>query len=278
MGLNGAPARIHVLFARDSEKAVVVRRGPSKSVCTVAWNRRNDTFALGQWFHGRIYERRSDLSPDGKYLIYFASDGCWNSYLKGSWTAISRAPYLKAIGLWAKGDCWNGGGLFTSPNRYWLNDGCGHDLRLAPTKLEREDRYPGAGGYGGECPGVYYLRLQRDGWRFQGKQGAGRLNEFAVFDKEMGDSWVLRKLAHETLANSTQGRGCYFDEHELHNVGSDEIIRCPDWQWAEVDRNRLVWAQHGKLFTSSLPKSGLPEPTELHDFNDKVFQALEAPY
>ena len=139
MGLNGAPARIHVLFARDSEKAVVVRRGPSKSVCTVAWNRRNDTFALGQWFHGRIYERRSDLSPDGKYLIYFASDGCWNSDLKGSWTAISRAPYLKAIGLWAKGDCWNGGGLFTSPNRYWLNDGCGHDLRLAPTKLEREE-------------------------------------------------------------------------------------------------------------------------------------------
>ena len=102
-------ARIHILLASDAPMGVVIRRGPSKSVATMLWNRRNDTFELGQWLKGRIYERRSDLSPDGKHLIYFALNGKWQSTVGGSWTAISRAPYLKAIALFAKGDGWHGG-------------------------------------------------------------------------------------------------------------------------------------------------------------------------
>src|SRR5919198_4444283 len=92
-------ARIHALLASEAPLGVVIRRGPSKQVCTVLWDRRRDEFRLGQWLRGRIYERRSDLSPDGKHLIYFAMNGRWNSEAKGSWTAISRAPYLKALAL-----------------------------------------------------------------------------------------------------------------------------------------------------------------------------------
>src|SRR6267378_7912415 len=58
------PARLHVLLAREAKIGLVIRRGPSKSVCTVLWNRERDTFKLGQWMRGRIYERRCDLSPD----------------------------------------------------------------------------------------------------------------------------------------------------------------------------------------------------------------------
>jgi hypothetical protein len=65
-------ARIHVLLAREEPLGVVIRRGPSKQVCTVQWDRRDDDFQVGQWLRGRIYERRSDLYPDGKHLIYFA--------------------------------------------------------------------------------------------------------------------------------------------------------------------------------------------------------------
>ena len=71
----------------------------------VALDRTTDKFQLGQWLHGRIYEPRSDLSPDGKHLIYFAINGHWEGEARGSWTAISRDPYLKAITLLAKGDC-----------------------------------------------------------------------------------------------------------------------------------------------------------------------------
>ncbi len=83
-------ARIHVLLASQAPLGLVIRRGPSKSVSTLLWHRKNDEFQLGQWLKGRIYERRSDLSPDGKYLIYFAMNGQWNSEARGSWTAISR--------------------------------------------------------------------------------------------------------------------------------------------------------------------------------------------
>jgi len=146
------PARIHVLLARNAPTAVVIRRGPSKQVCTVAWDRLKDTFAIGQWLKGRIYERRSDLSPDGRHLIYFAMNGKWESETKGSWTAISRTPCLRAIGLWAKGDCWHGGGLFTAGKRYWINDGCGHEALREPAGLQRDREPPSREEYGGGVP------------------------------------------------------------------------------------------------------------------------------
>src|SRR4026207_2523877 len=60
------PARIHVLLASKAPLGVVFRRGPANAVCTVGWNRASDHFELGQWLRGRIYERRADLSPDGR--------------------------------------------------------------------------------------------------------------------------------------------------------------------------------------------------------------------
>jgi hypothetical protein len=167
--MKSFPARIHILLAREARIGVVFRRGPSKCVCTLLWDRNRDEFTLGQWMRGRIYERRSDLSPDGLHLIYFAMNfkrHSWNSATGGSWTAISRAPYLKAVTLLAKGDCWSGGGLFTDNQRYWLNDGYGHTQMHDTGEVRRDVGYRPHENYGGECPGVYYLRLQRDGWRW----------------------------------------------------------------------------------------------------------------
>lgn len=158
------PPRLHVLLARDATSAVVIRRGPTRHTAVIGWDLQNDKFTLGQWLYGRIYERRCDLSPDGKHFMYFAMNGRWSSSVKGSWTAISRAPYLKAISLFAKGDCWHGGGLFETAARYWLNDGYGHEVQQEDRHLQRTKTYPWHEHYGGECPGVYYIRLQRDGW------------------------------------------------------------------------------------------------------------------
>jgi hypothetical protein len=51
------PARVHPILARKANTAVVIRRGPSKSVCTMLWNRNNDTFKLGQWLPHPMSER-----------------------------------------------------------------------------------------------------------------------------------------------------------------------------------------------------------------------------
>ena len=172
------PARIHAILAREAPKAVVFRRGPSGQVCTLGWDLETDTFTMGQWLKGRIYEYRSDLSPNGEFMIYFATDfrrpdtiqqlaeklreekfgpidrespewkdisrrvkehrrqmeeirltksdeldrfAATQEASSPSWTAISRAPYLKALDLWFNGTAWNGGGLFLNGRKVWLN-------------------------------------------------------------------------------------------------------------------------------------------------------------
>ena len=97
--------RLHLLIAKNSDNGIVIRRGPSKQVFIMAWDRSRNTFTVSQWLKGRLYERRSDISPSGKYWIYFAMNGKWQSEVKGSWTAIARVPWLKAIELLPKGEC-----------------------------------------------------------------------------------------------------------------------------------------------------------------------------
>lgn len=271
------PARLHVLLARDAPGAVVIRRGPSRHTALIGWDRRTDSFTPGQWLHGRIYERRCDLSPDGRHLIYFAMNGRWDSPAKGAWTAISRPPYLKALALYAKGNCWHGGGLFLSARDYWLNDGYGHTPLRDDSRLRQSAAYPWHEAYGGECPSVYYIRLQRDGWamKYRAPDGAG--GEVIRFEKAAGGHWRLLKTAHATVHHPV-GRGCYFDEHALWNARSGESIPCPDWEWAEVDGDRLVWAESGRLLCGRLGNSGLQAVKELQDFNPLRFERREAPY
>ena len=270
------PPRQHVLLARDAPMAVILRRGPSKAVCSILWDRRNDTFTLGQWLRGRIYERRSDLSPDGRHLIYFAMNGKWDGETGGSWTAISRAPYLKAIMLLGKGDCWNGGGFFTGKGTYWLNDGYGHKPLLSCSAVTRDAAYKPASHFGGECPSAYYPRLLRDGWTLIGKEGA-QLDSRTTFEKPLPHGWLLRKIAHEQVG-APPGKSCYWDEHELVRPGGNEVISKPNWEWAEWSNRSLLWTEKGCLYRSGLTATGLENPTLLKDFTEMKFEPLEAPY
>lgn len=274
---NTFPARLHVLLARDALTGVVIRRGPARHVCTIGWDRKTDTFTTGQWLKGRIYERRSDLSPDGKHLIYFALNGRWHNEMKGSWTAISIAPYLKAVGLWSKGDAWFGGGLFIDKRTYWLNGDHEANAVTRPPGLKSNEVFPGLTHYGGECPGVYYPRLMRDGWALNEALSARGGDDITVFEKPVHDHWTLRKFAHATVDHQP-GTGCYYDHHELVNTKIGETIDGAEWEWADLDRRRLVWATGGKLFAAGIAPAGLFEIRELHDFNAMKFEPIEAPY
>jgi len=271
------PARIHVLLARRAPLGVVVRRGPSKHVATILWDRRRDAFQLGQWLKGRIYERRSDLSPNGHYLIYFARNGKWDSEAQGAWTAISRAPYLKALAIFPKGDCWHGGGLWTGKNTYWLNDGCGHSVLHDTREVRRDKRFTPSEDFGGECLGVYYHRLLRDGWQLVERIQVANWRAHDVFEKPINHGWLLRKVAHAEI-NSADGKGCYWDEHQLVHVESGTEIQCPDWEWADRDGERLVWSSRGRLFCGIVTPDGLGQQKELYDFNPMEFEPIEVAY
>src|SRR5262245_20931756 len=122
-----APARLFVLLARNAPVGVILRRGPTQWTQLIKWNTDTDTFEAGQWFKGRIYEDKCDLSPDGKMLVYFAKKS-GNAFKHpdygDSWTAISKPPYFTALALWPIYGIWwegGGGGLFRSDKEVLLN-------------------------------------------------------------------------------------------------------------------------------------------------------------
>ncbi|MCC6861422.1 MAG: hypothetical protein IT158_22835 [Bryobacterales bacterium] len=269
------PARLHVLLASGAPVGVVFRRGPANAVCTVGWNRGTDEFQLGQWLRGRIYERRADLSPDGRHLIYFARGGRWRQETQGSWTAISRAPWLHAVTLYGKGDCWQGGGLFTSNEKYWLN-GCHFAVRQGAGPVEDREYRP-EGSFGGECPSVYYRRLLRDGWSMELEAGPGRVAPCTVFTKPLPHGWILRKFAYADIRHP-EGAGVYWDEHELEHAERRARLPVPSWEWAERDGAALIWAEKGVLYRAALEEAGLGTARALYDFNPMRFESRQAPY
>lgn len=125
--------RLWAILARESDVAVVLRRGPSKQVLLIRWHRKDDSFFYGQWFKGRVYELRCDLSPSGERFLYFAASYKEPHY---SWTAISRPPFFTALALWPKGNCWGGGGQFVTERKIALNH------RLEEMKLAEDFHLP----------------------------------------------------------------------------------------------------------------------------------------
>jgi hypothetical protein len=258
---------------------VVIRRGPTRIVGTFGWDLKTDVFKPGQWLKGRIYERRCDLSPDGTLMIYFAMNGHWNAEAKGSWTAISKAPDLKALTLYAKGDCWNGGGLFINSGSYLLNERYrDHDLLRDTLNLACLRGVPPDVPYGNnECLGPYDARLLRDGWTLDpARSSASR----QVFDKRLGGGLVLRKFCH--IGRGDKARGIYHDSHVIA-LGEDILLDGANWEWAEIVGRRLAWAEAGKLLCVDLSKRQDParfseQANLLKDFSTETFERRQALY
>ena len=113
------PCRLFVFLARDAPLGLVLRRGPSDWFRLSLWRTDTDALEHGQWLRGRVYERRSDLAPDGSLFVYFVrrSGGPRRSNPEAadSWVAVSRPPYFTALALWFVGGTYWLGGCFAAP-------------------------------------------------------------------------------------------------------------------------------------------------------------------
>jgi len=121
------PCRLDFVFAAKAPVAVILRRGPTRSVKMILWHTNTDQFEDGEWWRGRIYEDKCGLSPDGRLFVYFGYQ--WKPrYIPEevfAFTAVSRPPNFKPIALWPAGDTWGGGGYFPDNKRLVLNYGAG---------------------------------------------------------------------------------------------------------------------------------------------------------
>lgn len=268
------PPRLHVLMAREAPFAVVLRRGPSRAVASLLWDRRDDSVRLGQWLRGTIYEKRCDLSPDGRHMICFAATHRPGGPTGGSWTAVSCAPWLKALDLWPKGDAWQGGGGFLGNRRYWLW-GC-HGAALARRSgLGLAARPPFGPQFNNECLGIYFQRLRRDGWSAEREPGRG--DPDWRHQRPLAHGWRLHRITRAE-APPPPNRRIYWDEHLLEGPGG-LVVAGTDWEWAERDGADLVWAEGGCLWRRRIgPDERLGEPRLVHDFRPMAFEAIAAPY
>ena len=254
-------ARLYAILARDSSQAIVFRRGPSKQVLLLRWDTATDEIEEGQWLKGRIYERRGDISPDGRLLIYFAAS---QKPPYRTWTAISRPPWLTALALWPKGDAWGGGGHFASNREVLLNH--------RPNQMSFADDYatpkwlttrtgPFAGR--GEDNPIWFARMERDGW-------IQTSDEPVVWEKMRRGCTLQMRIAGVAV----RGGPWYVCEHAvIDSSGRKYDIGRSDWaDWDHADD--LVFAADGCLFRAH---HDFDNPTLIADLNGLSFVNRPAP-
>jgi hypothetical protein len=263
--LKAPSCNLKILLARKSPIGVIFRRGPTKWVQLIHWNTETDEFKPGQWFHGHIYDGRSDLSPDGSLLVYFANKfnrkTVADKEYTYAWTAISKPPYLTALALWPKGDCWHGGGLFEGPHDLFLN----HRPEAAvphPKHLPKGLRIRPNPQASGEDDPILVPRMERDGWRFvqwlDYDYTYKRTNQPAIGEKKFRKGRLTLRVEK------------YFDDNEqlLCYVVNGKGVRMElgVGSWADIDQQgRVVFSSEGKLFAGAIKKDKVVL-TELADF------------
>lgn len=269
--------KLHVLLASASDKAVVLRRGPSKQVATFSWNTKSNEITIGQWFKGRIHEYRSSLSPDGKHLLYSAFDSRPKSDTSGFYVAVSEAPYLKALDLYNGIESRGGGGYFVDANSYKLNEIFYKEskflLRSGKFRcVNKPDEHCLIGGVG-----VYAQQLKERGWTFNLLEHWESSHRVGVYLKPISKHVQLKKLVHSQFP-SPKGLGSDWEENELLFKG-ERTFRTLPGEWADFLNQTLYWTEKGLLKLATIDGSGkLKDERVIHDFNPYQFEKLTAPY
>ena len=279
--------RLYAILARGSSQAVIFRRGPSRQVLLIGWDTQTDALSVGQWFKGRIYERRCDLSPDGEFLLYFAA-----SYRKPyfSWTAVSKPPFFTALALWPKGDAWGGGGHFLRRSAIALNH---RETDMALADGFKIPKWLTIGPFGeysgrGEDDPIWSTRLARDGWTCVSEGKVAKKDKHAQVRFELdppirwerrNPRWPERYTLRMTVSGIGEQNGpMYVTEHDV--VAASGAMRpLGRTEWAEWSHTGdLLFAKGGALFRVPCLRGKLAsEPRLIADFTDATFTPREAP-
>ena len=272
-------AKLYCILARAADTAVIFRRGPSKQTRLIWWNLETHRFEPGQWFEGQIYARKSDLSPDGQKLVYFAAK--FYGDLE-TWVAVSSPPFLTAHVLWRVVGTWDEISLFETDTVLALATH-GHDSSLVPEPGFAMPRQLRVKVKHKVWPGYFHIladhdRLVRDGWKVH----AGN----PVFD------WKAKGLLEPVLYRQrlAGGTNSAFLEMAVSSDGKSIVYRLFDgWDelidlkadWAEVRGKNVFFSQGGNLLAMRIVIRGNHVsygPTlELADFSDMKFEPLKPP-
>lgn len=270
---NRPEIRLYAILAKDAPTAVVFRRGPSKVFATLGWNLNDDSFSVGQWLKGVIDVTASSLSPDGKFLLYEAATYRSGDWRKECYTAISYAPYLRALDFYFHDTVETSGGFFLSDQAAYLpasQDGLRYPENRHLTKLNllsSTDQWKSTKS--SNRFGHYFIHgLLDSGWSEQ-----LNADRSICWRKPLSHGLILEKypIRHKGIGHDQANR--------IIDSGGEPVLGGDSWEWADYDspRKRVVFAAAGKMF--AVPVAAVKTaPQELFDFNEMKYEPREAPY
>ncbi len=278
------PARLYIVMARDAPRAVILRRGPSNWVRVILWHTDTDTFVGGQWLRGRIYGERCALSPDGTLFLYFAAQyHKLSSSYHGTWTALSKPPYLTALALWPLGSTWGGGGQFIDNRAIILHQGdTPHPDHVPPPALRVITREQDLK----KRDQAILEQIEARDWQLVYRPPDR--SAYVPFNFILEKPWLYHR-AHPTderyyLARREYGYlpdrsypGPMVIDYALGDHVNNTETALAGANWADWDqRGRVAYARDGQVFAQPVPEVGqFARP--LADFNDQTFESIVAP-
>lgn len=265
-------AKLYCILARSADVGVIFRRGPSRQVRLIRWNLATHTFDAGQWFRGRLYERKSDLSPNGRKLVYFAAK------YKGdlpTWIGVSSPPFLTAHVIWKGVGTWNDISLFDNDRSLAL----GVYSDVLPLPQPGFSVPAGLSVRAKPWPGYFYKfpehdRLSRDGWII-----ASGNPIYSGRGSQAHSQVVYRKPFSADQFLEMKGTGETDFEYSVICDSGD--IKPLNADWADIHGHQLLYSIGGKLmqanFRTHRKSIEFSEIRELADFSEMKFENIEAP-
>jgi hypothetical protein len=207
------------------------------------WDLDAPSYEPGAWLRGTIYPQRCDLSPDGRWFVYFAMKQSADWELGATYIAISRLPWLTALAAWGIGSTWTRGMRF-------VDDG---SIR-AVDEPDLGDLKTVYGRFG--------LRMsEADSFAVERRRGWAETADTPprdpgdAWDEARGDRVVMEKpRPGSDRSERLTVNGTYAAIRELHGIRTDvryEIRRghdatvLEDAQWAD-------WDAHGRLLVATV--------------------------
>ncbi len=130
--------------------------------------------------------------------------------------------------------------MFISNDSFWLHADANTFLIRDNSGLHRKL-------YGPHLP--FQSRMEGDGWNVQ-----NRRDDTPLLEKRIPKGWILRRVG-------------WNGGYELEQPG-ECMLTFPAWEWAEWDRERIVWANGGCLLAARIGSHKLGAVHTLYDFND----------
>ena len=178
--------RLFGIRARSAGTVAILRRGPRRWSRVYRWDPAARVVEPGSWLHGTLYPQRCDLSPDGRWLAYFALKGNSRWEIGATYLAISRLPWLTALAAWSTCGTWTRG-LHFSEDRGRLDAGPPDTGDIGPMLV----RY----GLAGTAPATFAVE-RRSGW----------IETPDTPLRTADDAWDERRAAEVTMARVSPTR------------------------------------------------------------------------